>query len=148
MSSHYRQPLNWTNDTVINAKNIFEKIITSLEADTSDIRENDKAFLELLCDDLNTPKAIQYLLKQAKDSKNNKNLLPKLRNNCDLIGLKKNTKNISVDLKEKVEDLLSQRETARVNKDFASADRIRDLLTSMNIDLKDGSSGVTWKIKD
>ena len=148
MSSHYRQPLNWTNDTVNNAKNIYEKLVTSLETDSSDIRENDNDFLELLCDDLNTPNAIQYLLKQAKDSKNNKNLLPKLRYNCDLIGLKRNAYKISVELKNKVEDLISQRETARQNKDYASADQIRNTLASMDVDLKDGPSGVTWKIKD
>ena len=148
MSTHYRQPLNWTNDTVNNAKNIYEKIVTSLDADSSDIRENDNDFLELLCDDLNTPNAIQYLVKQAKESKNNKNLLPKLRHNCDLIGLKRNTSKISVELKNKVEELISQRETARKNKDYASADEIRKTLASMSVDLKDGPSGVTWKIKD
>jgi cysteinyl-tRNA synthetase len=148
MSSHYRQPLNWTNDTVNNAKNIYEKIVTSLDDDSTDLRENDNNFLELLCDDLNTPNAIQYLVKQAKDSKNNKNLLPKLRYNCDLIGLKRNVSKISVELKNKVEDLISQRETARQNKDYASADQIRNMLASMNVDLKDGPSGVTWKIKD
>jgi cysteinyl-tRNA synthetase len=148
MSSHYRQPLNWTNDTVNNAKNIYEKIVTSLDTDTSDLRENDNDFLELLCDDLNTPNAIQYLVKQAKDSKNNKNLLPKLRYNCDLIGIKRNASKISVELKNKVEDLISQRETARQNKDYESADQIRNKLVSMNVDLKDGPSGVTWKIKD
>ena len=148
MSSHYRQPLNWTNDTVNNAKNIYDKIVASLDADSSDIRENDNAFLELLCDDLNTPNAIQYLVKQAKDSKNNKNLLPKLRYNCDLIGLKKDIHKISVELKNKVENLISQRETARQNKDYASADQIRNMLASMNVDLKDSPSGVTWKIKD
>jgi cysteinyl-tRNA synthetase len=148
MSTHYRQPLNWTNDTINNAKNIYKKIVTSLDADSSDIRENDNDFLELLCDDLNTPNAIQYLVKQAKDSKNNKNLLPKLRYNCDLIGLKSNAYEVSVELKTKVEDLISQRETARQNKDYASADQIRNMLTSMNVDLKDGPSGVTWKIKD
>ena len=148
MSAHYRQPLNWTKDTVNNAKNIYEKIITSLEADSSDDRENDNDFLELLCDDLNTPNAIQYLVKQAKDTKKNRNLYPKLRQNCDLIGLKKNTNKVSLEHKNKIENLISQRESARHNKDYASADQIRNLLTSMNVELKDGPSGVTWKIKD
>ena len=65
-----------------------------------------------------------------------------------MIGLKRNTYKISVELKNKVEDLISQRETARQNKDYASADQIRNMLTSMNVVLKDGPSGVTWKIKD
>ena len=59
-----------------------------------------------------------------------------------------NTYKVSVDLKNKVEELISQRETARKNKDYASADQIRKTLASMNVDLKDGPSGVTWKIKD
>ena len=148
MSSHYRQPLNWTDDTIKNAKNIYEKIIASLEIESSHVKENDKVFIELLCDDLNTPNAIQYLVKQAKDAKINKNLLPKLRYNCDLIGIKKNINEISIELKAEIEDLISQRETARINKDYISADEIREKLTSMNIDLKDGPSGVRWKIKD
>ncbi len=65
-----------------------------------------------------------------------------------MIGLKRNASKISVELKNKVEDLISQRETARQNKDYASADQIRNMLASMNVDLKDGPSGVTWKIKD
>ena len=65
-----------------------------------------------------------------------------------MIGLKRNASKISVELKNKVEDLISQRETARQNKDYASADQIRNMLTSMNVDLKDSPSGVTWKIKD
>ena len=148
MSAHYRQPLNWTNDTVKNAKNIFDKIVSSLTIDSSEVSEDDDEFIELLCDDLNTPNAIQYLLKQAKDSKKNKKLLPKLRYNCDLIGIKRLTNKISIELKKRVEDLISQRETARIKKDYVSADQIRDLLTSMNVVLKDGPSGVTWKIKD
>ena len=66
MSTHYRQPLNWTDDTINNAKNIYEKISRTLDnASQLDVTRDDN-FLELLCDDINTPNAIQYLIKQAK----------------------------------------------------------------------------------
>ena len=40
--------------------------------------EKDELFLKLLCDDINTPNAIQYLIKQSKEVRNKDNLLPKL----------------------------------------------------------------------
>ena len=42
---------------------------------------------------------------------------------------------------------MAERETARKNKDFNTADRIRDKLLSMDVIVEDGSSGATWKLK-
>ena len=149
MSSHYRQPLNWTDNTIKNSKNILDKIHRVLNIDQGTSTERDNNFIGLLCDDLNTPNAIQYLVKQAKEVKNNKNNLPKLRYNCQLLGL--NKKNLDINISDKdrmvIENLISERDIARNNKDFSRADLIREQLESMNVDLKDGPDGVIWKIK-
>tara|TARA_B100001113_G_scaffold181347_1_gene148538 strand:- start:345 stop:1607 length:1263 start_codon:yes stop_codon:yes gene_type:complete len=149
MSSHYRQPLNWTDNTIKNSKNILDKIHRVLNIDQGTSTERDNNFIGLLCDDLNTPNAIQYLVKQAKEVKNNKNNLPKLRYNCQLLGL--NKKNLDINISDKdrmvIENLISERDIARNNKDFSKADLIREQLESMNVDLKDGPDGVIWKIK-
>jgi len=149
MSSHYRQPLNWTDNTIKNSKNILDKIHRVLNVDQGTSTERDNNFIGLLCDDLNTPNAIQYLVKQAKEVKNNKNNLPKLRYNCQLLGL--NKKNLDINISDKdrmvIENLISERDIARNNKDFSKADLIREQLESMNVDLKDGPDGVIWKIK-
>ena len=147
MSTHYRQPLNWTKDTINNSKNIFDKIHSSINHDTNDDEHRDIDFIKLLCDDLNTPNAIQYILKQAKDVKKDKSLLPKLKYNCNLIGIKSNGLRLDKLTTDKVELLVKQREIARKNKDFNQADQIRDQLYKMNVVLEDTSDGVKWKIK-
>ena len=147
MSAHYRQPLNWTQDTMNNSRNIYEKIISSLDIESSTTTERDDKFIDLLCDDLNTPNAIQYISKQARDAKKESRLLTKLRFNCDLLGIKSNKNIIDKSLVDKIESLISQREAARKNKDYIEADRLRDVLSDMDVALNDGSDGVSWKIK-
>ena len=147
MSAHYRQPLNWTNDTLKYSKNVFEKICSYLEIHDGSSFEKDELFLELLCDDINTPNAIQYLIKQSKEVKNKDNLLPKFAYNCNLIGIKAVSSKIDKILEDKINDLIDQRESARKNKDFHTADKIRDEIEKMGIELKDGPDGVSWKIK-
>ena len=149
MSTHYRQPLNWTDDTINNAKNIYEKISRTLDsASQLDVTRDDN-FLELMCDDINTPKAIQYLIKQAKLARDDIKVMSKLKYNCQLIGILSNRKSIEInpDEKQMIENLIEKREMARKNKDFVQADSIRDQLTTLSVVLEDGPSGVTWKIK-
>jgi len=149
MSTHYRQPLNWTDDTINNAKNIYEKISRTLDsASQLDVTRDDN-FLELMCDDINTPNAIQYLIKQAKLARDDIKVMSKLKYNCQLIGILSNRKSIEInpDEKQMIENLIEKREMARKNKDFVQADSIRDQLTRLSVVLEDGPSGVTWKIK-
>ena len=54
--------------------------------------------------------------------------------------------NISID-QNKIESLIAQRNTARANKDFAEADRIRDELENLGIVLEDKGTETTWKTK-
>ena len=147
MSAHYRQPLNWTKDTINYSRNIYEKIISSLRTDDSTKMEKDDKFFEYLCDDLNTPNAIQHVIKQAREAKKDLSLLPKLRYNCNLIGIKSSEMFIEESVKDKIENLVEQRELARKNKDYMEADRIRDALSEMKVVLNDDPSGVTWKIR-
>ena len=147
MSAHYRQPLNWTQDTMNNSRNIYEKIISSLDIESSIITERDEKFIDFLCDDLNTPNALQYISKQARDAKKDSSVLSKLRYNCDLLGIKSNKNTIDKSLVDKIESLISLREAARKNKDYIEADRLRDVLLDMEVVLKDSSDGVSWKIK-
>ncbi len=147
MSAHYRQPLNWTQDTMNNSRNIYKKIISSLDIESSIVTERDDKFIDLLCDDLNTPNALQYISKQARDAKQDRSALAKLRYNCDLLGIKSNKNIIDKSLADKIESLISQREAARKNKDYVEADRLRDVLSDMDVTLNDGSNGVSWKIK-
>ncbi len=48
------------------------------------------------------------------------------------------------DLDSEVEELIQKRQDARKNKDWTTADKIRDDLKAMGIILKDTPQGVTW----
>ena len=147
MSAQYRQPLNWTEDTITNARNIYDKISSTLDLDSSASQKKDDNFIKILCDDLNTPNAIQYLVKQARDARKDKSLISKLRYNCNLIGIKQSTEKIEKSVEDKIKALVAQRETARKNKDYARADEIRAHLLSMDVELNDGPDGISWKIR-
>ena len=70
-----------------------------------------------------------------------------LRYNCGLLGIKPNKITLDKSLVDKIESLISQREAARKNKDYVEADRLRDMLSDMDVALNDSSDGVSWKIK-
>jgi cysteinyl-tRNA synthetase len=49
-------------------------------------------------------------------------------------------------LKQKIEQLVAERESARARKDWKQSDRIRDELAAMGVTLKDSKDGTTWEI--
>ena len=51
------------------------------------------------------------------------------------------------DLSAQVEDLLKQRAEARAAKNWPEADRIRDALNALNVEVMDSPTGPTWKLK-
>lgn len=55
-------------------------------------------------------------------------------------------KNIDENLKNKIEELILQRLEAKLNKNYALADSIRDELSSMGVSIKDSKNGTTWEI--
>ena len=59
-----------------------------------------------------------------------------------VLGLVYNRK--SNDINDDIEKLIEERQQARANKDWATADRIRDELKAQGITLKDTPQGVTW----
>jgi cysteinyl-tRNA synthetase len=52
------------------------------------------------------------------------------------------------DLKTRVEALIAERLTARAQKNWPEADRIRDALTALNVEVMDGPTGATWRIRE
>jgi cysteinyl-tRNA synthetase len=109
-------------------------------------------FITAMDDDLNTADGISALFELARDinvamTKNpSKELcqiaLTRFMELADVLGLLYVKKDDS--LETEVEDLIAQRTAARKEKNFAEADRIRDLLKDMGIVLEDTAQGVKW----
>lgn len=151
LGSHYRQALDWTDDAVTQAKKFLDKLYQSLrDKPLSAHNDIDDKVLAALADDLNTPLAfsrIHELIAEVNMS-NDAVLRKTLVNSAQVLGLG------FVDSHEwfqghvdtpLIEELIVQRQSAKANKDYAEADRIRNELHHMGIVLEDGPQGTTWK---
>ena len=166
LSTHYRNPLNFSREVMEQTKNGLERMYNGKEhlerlleiceerenADVSKLLEFKKEFLDSMDDDLNTADAISKVYELIRytntfdentDLKLVKGAVKLLSDLTSVLGLL--YKEEDDDLDEKVEKLIEEREEARKNKDFKRADEIRDALKEMNIELKDTRNGVIWK---
>lgn len=171
ISAHYRSPINYNIDIIEQCKSALERLYTCRDSldftikNTSETAgEDDEKLIKLfesrkdefitaMDDDLNTADGIAALFELTKDI--NTNLISQQVSKavcekaaqifdeiCDVLGLLYNRK--SNDLSDEIESLIAKRQEARKNKDWATADKIRDDLKAMGIILKDTPQGVTW----
>jgi len=166
LSTHYRNPLNFSREVMEQTKNGLERMYNGKEhlerlleiceerenADVSKLLEFKKEFLDSMDDDLNTADAISKVYELIRytntfdentDLKLVKGAVKLLSDLTSVLGLLYKEEDDNLD--EKVEKLIEEREEARKNKDFKRADEIRDTLKEMNIELKDTRNGVIWK---
>ena len=162
LSSHYRQALDWNNNVVHQAKKLLDKLYKIL-ADIEDIQAskiNDSSleFISPLLDDLNTPGLLANLNKMIKDFRSiSDEGLPEFKSKMllatNLMGIcqenyldwfSHNDKNLDT---HKVAKLISERLDAKKEKDFEKADKIRQKLVDMGVEIKDTESGTDWNLK-
>lgn len=151
LMTHYRQPINWTKANLEIAQKTLDGwygVLADAEETDDAAAEIDEALFAALADDINTPKAIS-ILHQLKDQP------AVLKASARQLGLLTHTveewteiraPKLEVDADE-IEALIAARLEARENKDWAEADRLRDLLVSKNIVLMDGDGFTDWEVK-
>ena len=162
ISSHYRSALDFTNESLEQAKAGLIRIYESIDEKII-LKENDKTdegfvqdFELAMNDDLNTPKAISILFEIVKKINVENDYLIKRR----LVKTLKKLANIFGLLNEKpelffqygsdvdtqlIEEMILKRNQARRDKDFDKADEIREELKSLGIILDDKADGTKWK---
>lgn len=169
ISSHYRSPINYSLEIIEQCKSALERLYTCRESldfalkNAKDIPDDEELikklnshreqFITVMDDDLNTADGVAAVFELVKDI--NTSILDKeVSKNvcqtaaavfdelCDVLGILYNRKNNDVD--SDIEALIEERQQARANKDWATADRIRDELKAKGIILKDTPQGVTW----
>ena len=170
LSAHYRSPLNFSADLMEAAKNGLDRILTAAdllkrlagngegeltEAEQALLTEAKtyvKKFEEAMDDDFNTADAISAIFELVKFSNihaadaHSQRFFAALREElvmlCDILGIIVEKKEEILD--EDIEKLISERQMARKEKNFARADEIRDELLARGIVLKDTREGVVW----
>ncbi|MBR3210332.1 MAG: cysteine--tRNA ligase [Bacilli bacterium] len=156
LGSHYRKQLLFTYDNLDQAQNTLAKLrnrIHNLKED-GPIEENlfetyVSKFKEALENDLNTSNALAVLYEVLKDSDINDSTKKSLVENFDQVlalDLLKEKEILSTDLDSEIQSLIEERKIAKMNKDFAKADQIRDDLLARGIKLIDTREGTTYEI--
>ncbi|MDR5659921.1 cysteine--tRNA ligase [Serpentinicella sp. ANB-PHB4] len=171
LSSHYRNPINFSRQLLESSKSALERLYNAKESlehhitiskdkeltdDEMEIYNKvlnlqDK-FVQVMDDDFNTADGLAVIFDIVKEtntklnSEKPKKLLEDcLKVLCELSGvlglLQKENQNIT----DEIESLISERQNARKDKNFALADEIRDKLKSMGVILEDTPQGVKWK---
>ena len=162
LASHYRQPLAWTDDVIAQARASLDTLYGALRRATdveADTHQPSEAFLEALCDDLNTPKANAELFVLARrletgTAAERARAKGELLASGSLMGFLQADPDawfhggVDVALADRIDDLIARRVAARAAKDWASADAIRAELTALNVEVMDNPTGATWRLKE
>ena len=161
MSSHYRSPLNYSDDTMqLALKGISRLYQTIKDFDLShNIEGLDPRWLgrfnDAMNDDFNTPVALSVLfdLSHEVNKTNEIRLAATLKQLAGVLGLLQGSPTdffkLGVDDAEKVRiaQLIAERTEARVTQNWARSDEIRTLLLNEGIELEDGPEGTVWRRK-
>ena len=163
LGAHYRQPLDWSEDTIRSAKRMLDRLYGAIRgidvsAAMRAAAEPPAALLAAIEDDINTPRAMAEFfalaktLNQAGDAEEKTRLAATMLASGDLMGLLQSNPDewfegpaegeLSAD---DIDALLEKRNTARTAKDFATADAVRDQLTAAGIKIEDGAAGSSWR---
>jgi len=169
LTSHYRGPLNYADENLEHAKSSLTRLYTALRGlprGAAPIEESwRERFAQAMDDDFNTPEALAVLFDLAReinrlrteDEAAAARLGASLRQLGELLGLLQTNpetflrgsgeggEGASALTAEQIEALIAERATARKAKQWAEADRIRNLLQEGGVVLEDTPKGTTWR---
>ena len=148
-TQQYRKPINFTEKAIHDAevnlkylKNTHSLPLTE-EVSQAELQTYLDAFQEAMDDDFNTANGVTVLFDMAKwiNSGNyDQTVKAAFEKMLQVFGIVFEEEVLDED----IEKLIEERQTARANKDFATADRIRDELAAQGIKLLDTKDGVRW----
>ncbi|HAT1891474.1 TPA: cysteine--tRNA ligase [Legionella pneumophila] len=159
LSSHYRSPLNYSEENLLNAKKALIRLYQAVK-DVPPQTEDSKLdeywqvqFNQAMNDDFNTPVALSVLFQLAHEvnKSNSPALAHTLKNLAGILGfLQKDPESflqsgLAEEEKLVIEQLIAERLQARAERNWAKADQIRADLLSKGIELEDGATGTTWR---
>lgn len=170
LSVHYRQPINFSDALIAQSKQGFDRIVNSYQnvhyqidkassgeeqcQYTEKLNQIKNQFINEMNDDFNTANAISVLYELVKEANlalenpqiTKESLLSFLTLFDEFFGILGLDLTIQEELlDQEIDQLISEREQARTNKDFARSDQIRDLLKEQSIILEDTAQGTRWK---
>lgn len=169
LASHYRSPVNYSQENLESAKQALARFYLALRdlevSAPDDLLDSDmaKAFHAAMHDDFNTPEALSVLFDITRkiNTAINENALEKaqslaglLKHLAGILGLLSSEPQAFLqgdqddEFAEQIDALIQARKEAREAKDWAKADEIRETLQKMQVVLEDTDRGTTWRRVD
>ena len=162
LNAHYRQPLDWSEAGLKQAKTTLDRLYSALrdlaDVDASGQPATADAVKAALADDLGTPQALAALSELSRDAQKAEGPAAKALAKSRLLaagewlGLLQQdpqswfqSGSASVDV-ARIEALMAERQEARQRKDFARADQIRNEFTALGVTIEDTPQGARWKL--
>lgn len=147
-SSHYKKPINFTYEAMDSAKIALKRLKDGYESnvngvddvDNSVILEFKERFLEAINDDLNMPQALSVVWDVIRYEKKSPKIAELLKNFDEVLGLNIDKKE-EVEISDEIVNILEERKEARINKDYAKSDELRDKLKELGYIVKDTKDG-------
>lgn len=170
LQAHYRSPLDFSSealeaaekglDKLLKAGELIENLPEGSQTD-EDLEGMERGFYEAMNDDMNTPVLFSRIFEMVRyinsvhqgEAQITGNDIPRLRRLYqvfvhDILGLERESKDESGELPgDLIEMILQVRLEAKKNKDFETADKIRDRLKDLGVIVKDTKDGYEWEIK-
>ncbi len=153
--THYHQPLDWTDQQLVSAKQMLDRFYGALDLVNEPLEAQAESVeaTEALADDLNTPQALAVLHDLANQlyKAPSVNLASQLKNAGTLLGILGRSSKEWFQGKAGADDLdiealIQQRNDAKKAKNFAVADQIRADLLAKGVILLDTGTGTTWRL--
>jgi cysteinyl-tRNA synthetase len=147
LSAHYRQPLDFTHEGLVQAKATLDRWYGALRGkDVQAAPAVPQSVEDALSDDINTPLAISAIhqLGDPAELRAGANALGLLQQDAEA-WFRWTPAGSSGPTDAEIEAAITARQAARKAKDFKESDRIRDDLKAKGVILEDGPKGTTWK---
>lgn len=163
LSSHYRNPLVYSEQNIAAQERAIERIrqaASASEGNTDgkplDATAYRNLFVEAMDDDINTPRALAAIFDLSRQinraREQGKNVSSAQQTLRDLVGvlgidLDEQHSDASGDIAPFIELLVQTRTDLRTARQYALADKIRDSLADLGVTLEDGAGGTQWQIR-
>ena len=170
LSSHYRSPINYSDDNLVNARHALERVYLAMRELPDPVEELSTVgtayrlkYAEVMNDDFNTPEGFAVLFEMIREvnklrhqdqRQDAANLAAVVRELSKPLGVFQSNPSeflsghMTMTEEEQIHALVRARDVARHHKNWVESDRIRDELLQLNIVLEDGVDGMTsWRRK-
>lgn len=166
LRAKYREPLGWSDQLLAQAKSELDRLYGALERladvaiDEAALGTPPVAFAAAMDDDLNTPQAVAVLMELAGAANRSTEPAEQAVLKTQLLAAGRELGVLRMSPADwfrhdaggtldgaQVEALIAARNQARTTRDWATADRLRDELAAMGVQIKDGPEGTQWRVE-